>query len=156
MQSLRTRVDLVFTDASGSTAEIKTWAKDGLTVAEIDSGLSLLISAASALSDAQITKQRIVYRRENELYDGNHTTGDNKRTGVFIYNTSDNEEYALIELPSLNETLLMATGNGEGVLIDLSISEVTAFIDLLIESGVTNPFAVEITSLLAAYRQSRV
>lgn len=156
MRHITTKYELVLRDESLSVAAITLWCDLSLGVAAIDAGVAPFIAAVSSLSDAIPVRQRIVYRVINEDATLPEITSDVRRSGVLIFTTADAEEYALIEIPSIRQTLILATGNGAGVLIDATSTEIQDIIAALIAAGVTNPFAVDISSLLTVYRQSRV
>jgi hypothetical protein len=51
--------------------------------------------------------------------------------------------------------MILTTGNGAGVLIDLSNGYISTLIATIIETPICDPFGVLMGHILAAYRQSR-
>lgn len=156
MAVLLPSLELVYRDASGSHAAVEIRLKSGTTYAAADAGAISLASALASLTEAVLVRQRIRYRVVTDEITTAELGSSIKRCGVFIWACIDDEHQALVSLPSIVESVIVTTEPGAGVLIDTSDALVIAFTDELIAQGVTDPFANEISSLIAAYRQSRV
>lgn len=80
---------------------------------------------------------------------------DVRRTGVFIFSTATEDQYAIVVVAGLRETVLMTTGPAAGIAIDLAEPSVAAFVALLTNGTWVNKFGHVITALESAYLQVR-
>jgi hypothetical protein len=156
VQARLPRLELVYLDGSGSRGAITLNLKPGTTVAAADVGANALASVVASLTDAELVRSRLQYRFVNEAYTIGAIGSAVKRCGVFIYECAGIDQQALIEVPSIRETLLLTSGPSAGVEIDREDAGVIAFNDLMVSVGACNPFVALIETLLIAYRQSRV
>lgn len=150
------RLELSFVDGSSSVAVVRFTIKTLATVSEIEGAATGMVAALSALTDAVFFQQEIIYTAVPEVGEIGALGSDKFRTGVFIFDCVEPDTVALVEVPAIKDDLLVTSGPGTGVLIDVAHADVLAFVDVLITNGATNPFAVAIDILSAAYRQSRV
>lgn len=149
-------VELVWRDGTGSTAVTQLRAPSSLTVAEIDTAASAFVSILAPLTNCVLDKIRIRYL--SEYSDPVILTGGSPitRTGIFFFSTGPSTPDSLLSVPAIKDAVVVASGPGAGVQIDLSNSDVIAFADAVVDSGISNPFADVFISLFAAYIQSRV
>ena len=156
MQELLPSLELVFQDESGSIGAVTFHLKAGSTVADADVALTSVASVLLPLTNAVLIRTRVTYRKVT-LVPGAAASGSSiKRAGIFILNTVDDTHLCLINIPSIAPVYIVTTGTGSGILIDTANSDVTAFVDALVTNGTVDPFSVATTSLLTAYRQSRI
>jgi hypothetical protein len=148
-------VELIYEDWSGSTGSLTIHCKSGTTVVEAEAGANTLASAVSSLTDAVLVRVRIKWRKWTDGPIDYGTIGDIRRCGVFIISTNVEDEYALVEVPGLRDSALIMSGNGEGVLLDLTQVDVADFVAALIADGVSDPFGEALVALQTAYLQSR-
>lgn len=146
---------LTWLDGSGSTAETRITIGSSLPVATIESAATTLVAALSAMTDAVFTQQEIVYNFVPPHGLSGALGSDVLRNGVFIFQDSGSTDVGLVEVPAIKDDLLETVGAGAGVLIIQSDSRVLALVAELVDAGATNPFAVVLGALVAAYRQSR-
>lgn len=149
-------VELVWQDASGSTATTTTFCPSSSSVAEIDASATALASILVPLTGAVLVRQRIKYiatDSEPVLASGSTPV---RKTGSFFFDTEDNEAIALIVVRALKPSLILSEGNEAGVGIDTDNSDVISFVNAVIDNNVTNPFGDDVTDFNAAYVQSRV
>jgi hypothetical protein len=125
-------------------------------VAEADAFLSGGVSAFLALTGCTLVATRLVYKVEVDLPGPAADGSTIKRAGVFIFACTDDVHQALIEVPGILDEVLSTEEPGAGVLIDTTLSSVSDYLSALFDVPVTDPFANDIASLVAAYRQSRV
>lgn len=78
-----------------------------------------------------------------------------QRHGVFIFSTATPDQYAIIAIPGLLDTLLKTTGPGAGVAINTALPAVAALVAELTNGAWCNKYGYIITSLEAAYLQVR-
>lgn len=142
-------------DGSGSTAETRLTIGSMATVSAIESAATSIVAALSAMTDAVFTQYEIVYNVVPSSGASPVLESDVLRQGVFIFQDVGSEDIGLVNVPSIIEDVLVTSGPGAGVLIIQDDSRVIAFIEELYATGATNPFAVELGALAAAYRQSR-
>ena len=149
-------VELVWQDASGSTAVTQLRYPSSLTHADIASDATAFGAILASLTGAVLITLRIKYRSEPYLpvllTGGSPIT----RTGIFFFSTGESTPDALVSVPAIKDSVVLSSGPGAGVQIDLSNSDVVAFGDAVVTNGMSNPFADVFVSLFAAYIQSRV
>lgn len=78
-----------------------------------------------------------------------------QRHGVFVFSTATPDQYAIIAIPGLLNSLLMTTGPGAGVAIDTTMPAVAALVAELTNGTWCNKYGYIITTLEAAYLQVR-
>jgi hypothetical protein len=149
-------VELVWQDASGSTAATTLHAPSSLTVAEIDASVTTVASILASLTGCTLVATRIKYRSEPFppvlLTGGSPIT----RTGIFFFSTGVSTPDALVSVPGIKDAVIVSSGPGEGVQIDITNSDVVTFANAVVDNGFSNPFADVFVALFAAYVQSRV
>lgn len=146
---------ITWLDGSGSTAECRLTINGILPVATIESAATGLVAALSAMTDAEFLRYEIVYNVVPATGVTPPVGSDVLRSGVFIFQDVGSVDIGLVEVASIKDDLLETTGPGAGVLIIQSDSRVLDFAAALYDAGATNPFAVLLGALSAAYRQSR-
>ena len=149
-------VELVMQDETGSTAAVTLHAPSSATYAEIDASATALASILLPLTGAVLVRQRIKYVAVPD----SPVSADNDtaivRTGLFFFSTGTTTSDTGIMVPAVKDAIISTTEPTAGVGIDLTNSDVIAFEDAVIASGVTNPFGDAIEALFVAYLQSRV
>lgn len=148
-------VELIWADASGSTASTTLSIPIGTTVAAADAALDELASVVAPLTGATLIKKRLTYRKVEKTPAAAAIGSSIKRAGVFILNTVEDTQLCLVSIPSIGDTYLVTSGFTAGIDIDLSNDDVTAFVDALTSNGIVNPLDFIVTTVAAAYRQSR-
>jgi len=128
----------------------------GTTYTEMDVGASALASIIAPLTGAVLIRQRIIFKSVAVPHDVADVGGSIKRRGVFYFASDDEMFVTLVEVPGLLDEMLETTGNGAGVLIDLSNGYITTLVAAIIETPITDPFGNQMGHILTAYRQSRV
>lgn len=146
---------LQWLDGSGSTAETHITINAILPVSTIESAAPSLVAALSAMTDAVLIRQEIVYPCVPASGYFGPDVGDVRRSGVFVFQDGEDGPVGLVEVPGIMDDVLVADGPGAGVLIVVSDSRVISLVDTLHTYGATNPFGDALGDLLAAYRQSR-
>lgn len=149
-------VELVWQDETGSTAVTLLHAPSSLTVAEIDADATALASILASLTGAVLVKQRIKYRNRPETRPVPASDTPIHEQAVFIFTTTDDDPKAIVQVPSIKESIMLTTGFGAGYIVDLMLTDVIAFIDAAISLPVCSPFSDGATAIESAYRQSRV
>jgi hypothetical protein len=84
--------------------------------------------------------------------DGNAIT----KVGVFFFSTGTDMPDALIMVPAVKDSILVYDGPTAGYAIELTNSDVEAFTDAVVANGISNPFADDVSAVVAAYIQSRI
>lgn len=149
-------VELVWQDASGSTAATTVWANSSLTVEQIAANAETLAAIVASLTGAVLVRERIQYRSAIGATSPASGAASIKRTGIFFFSTGDDTPLALVSVPAIKDSLLETSGPREGIGIILTDSDVDTFANAVIDSDITNPFADDIIGLPDAYLQSRV
>lgn len=147
---------LVWRDGSGSEAETRFTINASLPVATIESAATVLVAALSVITDCVFVRQQIVYPfvPPGALYGA--PMSDKFRAGVFTFDCVDIGMVGIEYVPAVKDTLLVASGPGAGILIDVAAAEVVSYLSVLHDNNVCNPFGSLLAALTAAYRQSRV
>ena len=156
MQALLPRIGLILRDASGSTSEVVMRVQAGSTFEDAAAAATALAAVVLPLSGCIEVRRRIVYSFKPEEPTPAASGSSIKRCGVFIFDTTDADHQALVQVPAILDSVLVTTEPGAGVLIDTDNADIAALIAELLSIPVTDPFANDITELVAAYRQSRV
>lgn len=149
-------IELVWQDETGSTAVTTLSMPSSSTVTELDAAATALASLLVSLTDAVLIKQRLKYLSARETPDSASGGASIRRTGVFFFNTGDDTPIALIPIHAIKSSVVVSAGVGAGVAIDTTNSDVIAFINAVVDNGLTNPFDDDIIGFDAAYMQSRV
>lgn len=149
-------VELVWQDETGSTAVTMLHAPSSSTYADIDASATALASILASLTGAVLVKQRIKYIWVPDSPVSASGGASIKRTGAFFFTPDDDFPTALIIVHAIRDALIMSTGTGAGVAIDIGDSDVITFINAVIDNNVVNPFNDDVTSFESAYMQSRV
>lgn len=149
-------VELVWQDASGSTAATTLHAPSSATYADIDASATAMASILASLTGAVLVRQRIKYISVPEAPVPASGGASIRRTGAFFFGTGDDTAIALIIVHAIKASLVISMGVGAGVGIDIGNSDVIAFINAVIDNNVTNPFGEDVDQFEAAYMQSRV
>jgi hypothetical protein len=149
-------VEMIYQDASGSTAALTFRVPIGSTVSTALGAANALGAVVAPLTGCTLVKLRIKYiLREAEPAtpaDGSSV----KRCGVFIYDNIDTTHQALIKVPGILDSVLRTDEPGAGVLIDTDNSDIAVFDGVVVADGFCDPFGTDLGTLVAAYRQSRV
>lgn len=149
-------VELVWQDETGSRASTMLNVPSSSTYEDIDAAATALASILVPLSGAILMEQRVKYRSEvNPRVEPENSTPISS-SGAFYFSVDPPSPDGLITVPSITEGVISGTEPFAGVAIDVGNSDVVAFVASVIAAGITNPFGDAFTSLVAAYRQSRV
>lgn len=149
-------VELVWQDETGSTAVTTLQLASSLTVAEIDTALTGVVSILASLTNCSLIKQRIRYLSAIGPTSLASDSTPITKTGIFFFSAGSSAPDALISVPSIKSSVFEETGPGAGVRIDLTNADVATFASAVVDSGISNPFGDAFVSLFAAYLQSRV
>lgn len=148
-------LELLYADETGTKGATTVKYPTGTTYAIMDADATALASLIAPLTGCVLIRQRIIFKAvaipRLEPILGSSV----KQSGVFIWNDGTDDNLNLFEVPGILDSILETTGNGAGVLIDLTNSGVVALINEYIASDLTNIFGVVCDTLAAAYRQSR-
>ena len=142
-------------DQTGSTATLRFNIKTGLSVASAMQNATNFRSIINALSSCTITRQSVVYRFTPENRNEPLEDSSVHNVGVFIFTTSDSEQYAMFVLPGIDESVLMTTGPGAGILIDATNPLIVALVEQITSGLWYSQFGYQIDELVIAFRQVR-
>lgn len=148
-------LELQYVDETGTKGAITVKYPIGTTVAVLDAQAISLASFIAPITGCVLVRQRIIYKAVAIPKPSPIVGSDVKRQGMFFFEDATEESIVLVAVPGFLDSKLQSSGDGSGILIDTDDSDVIAFLDAFIASGMTNPFAVECYNLIAAYRQSR-
>lgn len=149
-------VELIWQDGSGSTAATTVHALSSSTVTDIDASATALASILASITDAVLIGQRIKYTSVVETPASASGSTPITRTGSFFFRTDFDNPIADIFAKAIKDDAIETSGVREGVGIDITNSDVTAFIDAVIDNGVCNIFGDDIHEFIDAYLQSRL
>jgi len=150
------KVELVWQDATGSTSATTLWVPSSSTVAEIDADATALASILASLTDAVLVRQRITYISVEETPASASGAAPITRTGSFFFNTPDDGPIADIFVKAIKDDIIETSGVRSGYGIDVTNSDVIAFINAVVDNGVCNVFGDDIHAFIDAYLQSRL
>lgn len=155
MLDLTPKAEIVYRDASGSTAALTLhFPHDTAVTAAFDASMALGAVVAS-LTGAVLLRLRIKYQTRVETRTAADEGASIARCGAFFFSTSDDTALGIITIPGIKSDIILSTGIGAGVLIDLSNADVTAFLAVATNGDYTDVFGDVMGELVAAYRQSR-
>lgn len=149
-------IELLYQDETGSKGALQVRLPAGTTYEAANATAVAFAAFVAPLTGCVLIRQRIIYKAIADPRSAADVGSLIKRCGVFVFETDDGLNQLLIQVPGLLDSLLETDGDGAGILIDTSASEVLALLALLPSLPVVNPFAVECDNLVIAYRQSRV
>lgn len=149
-------VELIWQDASGSTAALTVFALSSFTVAEIDASASALASLVAPLTDCVLVGQRIRYKTAHEEHAMPDFSTPVTRAGVLFFSTDGVEVGGLVNVPAIADDYLIDVGPGADAVIDIEDVDIVALVDAMMELPCCNPFGDEFTALLSGYVQSRL
>lgn len=155
MQSRRPLLRFGFRDESNTTSTCRfTLQSDISRDAGVAAGTGLR-DALQPISDAVIWWQSLTYAlvEDEPAYP---LPGTNvHQAGIFIFETTEPYQYAIIEIPGVNLVHLMTTGQAESIDIDLNDSAVAALVAQLTSGLWCNRFGYQLVSCVAAFLQWR-
>jgi len=148
-------IELVYLDASGSTGAVTMHASAAQPVTEIAAQAEALAAIIAPICDCELVRSRIKYKVVQEDVPPAAIGSSVKRQGAFFFDTSDDTPIGIVSIPGISNDVIEVAGVRVGYGIDVSNSDVVAFLDELIAINATNSFGDAITSLRDAYVQSR-
>lgn len=152
----RAIVELVWQDISGSTSATVVHLPPSTTYAAADAAATALASVVASMTDCVLVRQRIKYTVVRDPSAAAAIGSSIKRRACFFWTVSDDGPLALIEIPSPKESIFLSSGPTAGYAVDLSNTDVAAFIAEIIGDSASNIFGNDITAIETAYLQSRV
>lgn len=156
MVQVTPKVELVYSDESGSTAALTFSFPIGSTVATALSASEALGAVVAFLTGCTLVRVRIKYTYHRDDMSTPDDGASVARRGMFFFDCGTDNPPAVIEIPGLRDDFYVTSGVGEGILIDTANTTIADFVTAIEAGNYCNPFADDIVSLAAAYRQSRV
>lgn len=154
MIAQRPQLQFSLVDASDSIGNTSVWLPNGVTVATAVAAADTFRTAVAPCTDAVFVRQAVIYGFVEAPKPDPGDESDVTRVGVFIFLTAS-DEYAVITINGIVPGVLLTTGPGAGLLIDVTHTGVAALVDELISGDWCNPFGEQLVSLEAAYVQIR-
>lgn len=155
MQQQQPYILYVLRDDSASRGEQRIYVHRGTSVISGMGAATSMRGALSACSDCAYVEQQLRYPAW-ELYPPDAEPGsDSRRCGVFIFGTITPDQYAIIIVPGIYDTVLKTTEPGAGLDIDLQHPAIAAFVAHLTSGVYCNRFGYTLTHLEAAFLQVR-
>lgn len=148
------QVSYTVQDVTGSSGRIRLNFKRNIDAATAMAAVSVLRGHLTPLTGCTFTRQSVVYSAVEQT-PAAPANVHVSRMGVFVFSTTAANQYAVIELPGLRDSMLMTTGPGYGILIDQSKPEIGAFIAEMISGRWCNRFGYVITECESAMLQLR-
>lgn len=149
-------VQLVGVDDSQSVGYVRLHVRRSLDRTQVEAGAAAMRARLRSVSS-------IAFVRDNIIFPGVETAPRTPaagvqldRRGVFIFGTVSPDEFALVELPGIVDSVLVTTGPTAGLNIDQAAPAVQAFVAQLTNGSWCNEFGYPLTTLEAAYVQIRV
>ena len=149
-------VEYIWRDETGSTAMTSLSVPVGLTVSEIDVTADAVASILASVTGCVLVRQSIKWRAQTvprtEPADSTPIT----RSCAFYFSVDPPSPDGIVIVPSIKESVISDEEPFAGVAIDRSNSDIVSLVDAILSLGATNVFGDVFTSLVAAYRVSRV
>lgn len=149
------RISYVALDSTESSATVRFHARQGLTVAAAMAGATDLRQRLDNISGCAFVEQSVVYPAVAPGAPAPAADSDGTRTGVLIFTTTDSAQYAIIEIPSIDDECLMLVGYAPGLDLNPGHPAVMALVTELTNGTWCNRFGYELVALEAAYLQIR-
>lgn len=149
-------IELILMDESGSTSAVVVNVPSGSTLAQADASATALASVVLPMTDCVMVRYRIAWRFQYEDNALPEVSAGVAQCGVFIFEGDGGETAGLVAIPSLKDEKIVTVGNGAGVLIELTDSDVSAVVSGVLGASCANALGVPFEQLQTAYRQSRV
>lgn len=149
-------VELVYSDASGSTGALTLHTSASNTVAVIASGALALGAIIASVTGCVLTKLRIEYTVRIDDSAPAAIGSSVKRRAILFLGTGDLTPLALVEVLGPLDSIFLTDGPSAGQEVDLSNADVLNVVATLIANNATNIFADAIVDIQAGYLQSRV
>jgi hypothetical protein len=156
LDALTPIIELQYQDETSSKAALQVKVPIGTTYSAADAAATALASVVASITGCVLVRQRIIYKAVQSPKLMAATGSSIKRQGVFIFEHNEDGNQELIGIPGILDSVLATEEPGAGVLIDLTNTDVIAFISAYIGLNWCNPFGISQETLVTAYRQSRV
>lgn len=153
---LTPKVELVYQDASGSTAALTFRVAPGSTVSEAVTAAEALAASVSSLTGAVLVRRRIRYEARPDSPGVAAAGSSITHTGAFYFDTGSDIPGAIVTVPGFNDALLLTGDPCCPFCIDRENADILTFVDALVAAGICNPFGDACTILTMAYLISRV
>jgi len=149
-------VELQWQDATGSkgTTTVKAPLDTARAILDVDA-LSLA-SFIAPITGCVLTRIRVLYKAVAVPRTDAITGTSVISAGMFFFESADGVNQLLFQVPGILDSKLVSSGDGAGVLIDVTDSDVIALIEQFQSLDMCNPFGVVCDALVTAYRQSRL
>jgi hypothetical protein len=145
---LQPQIGLTLVDASSSKGQFGTWVRASTSAAQGRAAVATLRSLLPS-SCVAITA-RVTYTVDEQAPAPG--AGDATRTGVFVFSTTEPNQFAVVAIPGLRGELVDPAATH---LVDLTAAPVQALISAL-ETGIwCNPFGYSLTTCIAALVELR-
>lgn len=149
-------VELIWQDESGTQGTTTLSVPSSLTFGEIAVDAEALAAIIAPLTGCVLVGYRVKYRSVEEERGTASGSSPITSTGVLFFSTGPTTSDGGIVIHSFKPSKLVFIGPTANYGINLEDSDVVAFGEAVISSGITNPFGDVFTSLFAGYLQSRV
>lgn len=152
---LQPTVGITLLDATASMATMQLNAAQGTPAAAGLAAAGVLRSVVQPATTCRVVAGRFTLTASEQSPAAPAAGGRAWRAGVFIFTTAEPDQYVLISIPGLRSDLVLTTGPGAGVEIDITITAVQDFIAAFIAGPWCSPFGLAPVALLAAIYQVR-
>lgn len=155
MVALLPYVELIWADETTGTGMTVLSLPIGTTVAVAYAAIDTLLSAMAPLSGAQIVRTRLRYKFRPDTPNVAALGSAVKHTGAFILDTEADEPGDILIVPGILDSLILTSEPLAGSGIDTTNADILSFINSILAGGASNVFGSTLTTLVAAYVQSR-
>lgn len=137
-------------DSTGSSGVMRGHLESGISAAVALAGLADLASAAAAFSSCVPVRISVVFRADDTNPPAPASDSDARRAGLFVFSTDD-DPLAIASVPGISETVLETEGCFAGERVDLLNSDVAAFVAAIVTGIFSDPWANDLSDVVAAY-----
>lgn len=150
------KIEMVYLDASGSTKALTLSTRSSNTVSTIASEVAALGAIVASITSCVFVRQRIKYTVWEDAPIPAAVGSSIKRRAVLFLGTGDINPLAVIEIPSPIDSIFLTDGPSAFYEVDVTNTDVIAFVDTLVAENATNVFGDAIEDVQSGYLQSRV
>ncbi len=142
-------------DSTGSYGLLRFTFRHGVDRASAYATATSMRGLIGAVSGATLVRQSIVYSATETAPFSVDSSADVVQCGVLIFSCETEGEYAIVPIPGILPEMLMQTGPGAGILIDIQQPAIAAILAELTNGTHTNQWGYLITSFETGFLQLR-
>lgn len=144
---------ITWRDSTDTSAVMAFHVRSGVEAVAAHTGIAGMRGLFVPITGCVPVRQAVTYSSLNGERPDPDVGIEAWREGVFIFDTVEPGQYAVLRIPGLLPSLLVTTGCGAGLDIDQTRPAVAALVEALLTGDWCNPWGYALLSLRAAYMQ---